>query len=275
MSDPVELCTLLHWCSSSVATRCGRKTIISLRLVHSCFSFDPDVLYHIRTIISTLLRGSILDRIGVTVFTCPGPFSDTRLFQALYDDIEFICDVFEKTWRPCCSGLLEAMPRMGFSLELTLTVVCTKDYAESTTTKAVVQALQLLSWCTSQGPITEYEMSVVILIMEELLVRAGLYAGSISIGEEHLLCNTWRTGYAIMNVTALTLFMAIPEKLLCGDHLRRVCDSYTCVCEDWKEIMRRALDVYRNYRVASVLSTWEEIMTTASKTRRRNNSMVQ
>jgi hypothetical protein len=86
------------------------------------------------------------------------------------------------------------------------------------------------------------------LILEELLHRVGLYAPSIP------SLTSYRT------TTALDVFNAIPGKLLQGRHLQRICDSYEFGCGEWKEIMRRALCVYREHKNASVKAVWESVI---------------
>ena len=233
-----------------------------MRLVQLHFSFDPDVISHIRAIITTFLNGCVLKRMRVCVFTSPSLFfANTRLFKALYADIEFTCNVFEKNWRPECPRLLAVMPPMAFSLELALILLYAKDYTADTSVKGAVDNLRTLSWCLNQGPASQDELDLLELIMEELLRRAGLYAFSISIGDECILSDTWQNAYAIRNVTALQVFTVIPGKLLRGHHLQRVCDSYEFGCEEWKEIMRRALCVSREHGNVSVQAAWEAIST--------------
>ena len=247
MSTIETFTTHAGWWSQSVAVHCGIRALILLRRVHPLLSFDPDVLYHIRTVISTLLQGDVNNRIrSTTVFVCPGPFSDTLFFKALYTDTNFASMAFDKQWRCECLPLLEVMPPMDFSLEFTLTLMSTRHYVgEFDSVKAAVESLYILSWCLNQGPVRKEYLTVLELILEELLRRAGLYASSIP----------GFTGYRI--ITALDVFKAIPGKLLQGHHLQRICDSYEFGCREWKEIMRRALRVYREHENVSVQAVWE------------------
>ena len=74
-----------------------------MRLVQRHLSFDPDVISHIRAIITTFLNGGVLGRISVCVFTSPNHyFSNTRLFRELYADIEFTINVFKKPVMSSC-----------------------------------------------------------------------------------------------------------------------------------------------------------------------------
>jgi len=229
-----------------------------MRLVQRDLSFDPDVISHIRAIITTFLNGGVLGRIRVCVFTSPNHyFSNTRLFRELYADIEFTINVFKKQWRSECPRLLAVMPPMTFSLELTLIVLYAKDYNVDTSVKRVLHNLTVMSSCLNQCGASQDELDLLELIVEELLRRGGLYALSISTGVEcSILVDTWKNAYAIRNVTALTLFNAIPGQLLRGHHLQRICDSYEFGCEGWKEIMRRALCVSREYGNVSLSRAW-------------------
>jgi hypothetical protein len=153
------------------------------------------------------------------------------------------------------------MPPMAFSLELALILSYAKDYTADTSVKRAVHNLRTLSWCLNQGPASQDELDLLELIMEELLRRAGLYAFSISRGAEYILFDTWKNAYAIRNVTACQVFMAIPGQLLQGHHLQRICDSYEFGCEEWKDIMRRALCISLEHGNVSVKAAWESIIT--------------
>lgn len=250
--------------SQSVATHSGIRTLFLLRLVDPRLSFDPSVLSCIRTVVSTLLEGDLdsssghLIRIRLSVLIGPGPLSHTLFFKALFADIDFTCTVVENTYRHDCLGLLAVMPPMAFSLKLTLALMSTKHYNRSTPVKATVDSLAILSWCVNQGPVRKEELKLLKLIMEDLLWQAGLYACT-----ECLLFPTRQNGYAIRNVTALDVFMAIPGKFLRGHHLQRICDSYEFGCEEWKEVMRRALCVSREHGNVSVQAVWESIITSS------------
>jgi hypothetical protein len=114
----------------------------------------------------------------------------------------------------------------------------------------------VMSSCLNQCGASQDGLDLLELIVEELLRRAGLYALSISTGVECSLDDTWKNAYAIRNVTALKLFNAIPGQLLRGHHLQRICDSSEFGCEGWKEIMRRALCVSREYGNVSLSRAW-------------------
>ena len=253
MSTPGQL--LVRW-SELIIVHCDRSTTMKMRVVQLHFRFDPGVISHIRAIITTFLNGGAL-RLKRVVFTSPKPgFADTRLFKELYADIEFTCNVFKKQWRSECPRLLAVMPPMTFSLELTLIVLYAKDYNVDTSVKRVLHNLTVMSSCLNQCGASQDELDLLELIVEELLRRAALYALSISTGDERSLVDTWQNAYAIRGVTALELFNAIPGQLLCGHHLQRICDSYEFGCEGWKEIMRRALCVSREYGNVSLSRAW-------------------